>query len=256
MDDELQRLRARAYGPDADIAGDPAALRRLAELEERQREAEPAASPPGDHRPDEADSDGARRGASSANESAAHTGAQTGGQRDAQRDAGPSPRRITRWLPGLWAVSLLLVAALAAVMTFTTTTALLRPVPIGQTRQVATIELGSDFLAPRYLGLEQRTESRGHRDWYGLTILVVRGTWYGDTEDECLVIMRQADVDPNSDALTSPMFTGCGAGGLPAVLQLRVNDVMPDELREEFPSGTGLRFVLDGSRVGVFVAAD
>lgn len=252
MDDELERLRARAYGPDADIAGDPDALRRLAELEARQREAEPEPAPAkspadeGDPPADEADE--TRPDAARPDE--------TGEPAAPERDAAPSPRGIGRWLPGLWAVSLLLVAAIAAAMTFTTTTALLRPVPTGETRQIATIELGSDFLAPRYLGLEQRTESRGHRNWYGLTILVVRGTWYGDTEDECLVIMREADVDPNSDSLSGPLFTGCGAGVLPAVLQLRVNDAMPDELREEFPVGTGLRFVLDGARVGVFVAAD
>ena len=35
--DELQRLRRRAYGPDADIAGDAAAQARLSELEAAQR---------------------------------------------------------------------------------------------------------------------------------------------------------------------------------------------------------------------------
>lgn len=44
--DELRTLRARAYGPDADIHDDPAALARLHELEERARiTARPAASP-------------------------------------------------------------------------------------------------------------------------------------------------------------------------------------------------------------------
>ncbi|HEX5856726.1 MAG TPA: hypothetical protein VFY91_01325 [Microbacterium sp.] len=36
--DELERLRARAYGPDADIAGDAAALARLEQLESEQLE--------------------------------------------------------------------------------------------------------------------------------------------------------------------------------------------------------------------------
>ena len=35
--DELERLRRRAYGPDADIAGDAAAQARLSELEAAQR---------------------------------------------------------------------------------------------------------------------------------------------------------------------------------------------------------------------------
>ncbi|WP_460721027.1 hypothetical protein [Microbacterium aureliae] len=35
--DELRALRARAYGPGADISSDPDALRRLAELEARTR---------------------------------------------------------------------------------------------------------------------------------------------------------------------------------------------------------------------------
>ncbi|HEX5728414.1 MAG TPA: hypothetical protein VFX99_03200, partial [Microbacterium sp.] len=36
-DAELERLRRRAYGPDADIAGDAAAQARLSELEAAQR---------------------------------------------------------------------------------------------------------------------------------------------------------------------------------------------------------------------------
>lgn len=43
---ELDALRVRAYGPAADIADDPAALRRLAELEERARPAAPTVTRP------------------------------------------------------------------------------------------------------------------------------------------------------------------------------------------------------------------
>ena len=43
--DELERLRRRAYGPDADIAGDAAAQARLSELEAAQRR---QATPVGD----------------------------------------------------------------------------------------------------------------------------------------------------------------------------------------------------------------
>ncbi|WP_029145946.1 hypothetical protein [Microbacterium luticocti] len=54
--DELARLRARAYGPDADIADDPEALRRLRELEaqsvpDRPHNAEPPPPPPRDAGP-------------------------------------------------------------------------------------------------------------------------------------------------------------------------------------------------------------
>ena len=250
MDDELERLRARAYGPDADISDDPAAMRRLAELEAQRREAPTAGAADGASA-DAATGSGDREDA--AGESAPQESA-VAESAPARADAARPPSRIARWLPALWALSLLVVAAVAAAMTFTTTAGLLQTVPQGDARQIATVELGSNILAPRYLGLEQRADSRGHRDWYGLTILVVRGTWYGDTEDECLVIMRRADVDPNAESLSGPVFTGCSAGGLPAMLQLRVNSAMPDELLEQFPAGTGLRFVLDGSRVGVFVA--
>lgn len=245
MDDELNRLRARAYGPDADIADDPAAVRRLAELEARQREAAESAERAESEQPGPEEKTGSD-GEGDAGENPQH-------DRE-ERDAARPPSRIVRWLPALWAVSLLVVAAVAATMTFISTAAVLTPVPDAQARQVAVIELGSDYLAPRFLGMEQRGDSRGERDWYGLTILVVRGTWYGDTEDECLVVMRQADVDPNAESLSGPLYTGCSAGHLPALLQLRVNDAMPQELLEKFPVGTGLRFVLDGSRVGVFVA--
>jgi len=43
--DELGRLRRRAYGPDPDIADDPRALARLAELEEALRRRATAAAP-------------------------------------------------------------------------------------------------------------------------------------------------------------------------------------------------------------------
>src|ERR687897_460773 len=43
---ELQRLRARAYGPGADIHDDPLALRRLNELEEVHRAGSTRRSPP------------------------------------------------------------------------------------------------------------------------------------------------------------------------------------------------------------------
>jgi hypothetical protein len=250
MDDELQRLRARAYGPDGDIADDPVAMRRLAELEAQQRDAAESAEPAEPTTAGQPEPESEEK-AEAVDESRVGDGARSDRE---QSDAVRPPPRIVRWLPALWAVSLLVVAAVAATMTFTSTAAVLRPVPDAEARQVAVVELGSDFLAPRFLGMEQRAESRGNRDWYGLTILVVRDTWYGDTVDECLVIMRQADVDPNSDSLSGPMYTGCSAGGFSAVLQLRVNDAMPEELLEQFPVGTGLRFVLDGSRVGVFVA--
>ncbi|MDQ2669689.1 MAG: hypothetical protein M3Y31_03580 [Gemmatimonadota bacterium] len=254
MDDELERLRARAYGPDADIAGDPAALRRLEKLEAQHRDAAAEPEPASPAETSEADEEAADGGEAAEEEQAKDEPKRE--RPKGKTDAAPPRRRIVRWLPAIWAVSLLVAASVAATMTFTATSTLLRPVPGGDARQVATIELGSDFLAPRFLGMEQRSDSRGERSWYGLTILVVRGTWYGDTEDECLVIMRQADVDPNSDSLSGPLYTGCSAGHLPAVLQLRVNDAMPDALLEQFPVGTGLRFVLDESRVGVFVAAD
>ena len=43
--DELRLLRARAYGPDADILDDPEAMRRLRELEEQARLAGEASDP-------------------------------------------------------------------------------------------------------------------------------------------------------------------------------------------------------------------
>lgn len=44
--DELGRLRARAYGPDADISGDPAAQARLTELEAARRRPVPMGTAP------------------------------------------------------------------------------------------------------------------------------------------------------------------------------------------------------------------
>lgn len=243
MDDELRRLRARAYGPEADIADDPAALARLEELERRARGAA--------QKPERGDEPAPARDPERAAEPGQAPDEAASGQR---REVDAAPHRSTFGWAVAWAASLVVVALAASLTAVVSMYVLTRPVTDGDALQVDVVELGPKVLAPRFLGIDQRADSRGNPDYLGLTIIVVQGTWHGDTGDECLAVLPADAVDPNSDFTRSRMYTACSAGELPAVLQLRVNEEMPAELRERFPVDTGLRFVLDGSRVGVFIA--
>ena len=104
MDDEvgeLAALRRRAYGPDADIDGDPQALRRLEELENRARE-EYAVAPSAGSSPAAA-AEGAERGAP-----------------PTEIDVGPAPRRLG-WrvaaVAGVAAVAVLVVVQITGPQT-------------------------------------------------------------------------------------------------------------------------------------------
>src|SRR3954451_4697205 len=92
--DELRALRARAYGPAADIHDDPAALRRLQELEPRAS----APAPPSDMEVHDSESTSAPQG------SALQPG-----------------RR--RWIAigAFWLLSVIVAAGVAWAVTFTTT---------------------------------------------------------------------------------------------------------------------------------------
>ena len=57
-------------------------------------------------------------------------------------------------------------------------------------------------------------------------------------------------------SMNSPVYSGCRAGGFPAIAQVTINSDMPDELRAQFPADSALRFVYDGDSLGVFLDSD
>lgn len=254
MDDdvrhELRRLRARAYGPDADIVGDPAAVARLAELEGLEREERlpeppaapaPVATPPAsrlesvasisdDDPTDESDDDG---------------------DGDAERERRPLVRsRRSLWA---WAISLAAVTALASAATALSLNVVPVPSSVGAP-QVGTLEPDPDAEPPSIFG--QRTGAdRAFRDFYGVTAFVgfaqVDAT---ENRSPCVYLLPTAEVSRGEAQGISGDFVygGCGAGIFPATVEFVVAEGMPDAFVERFPIGTSVQFVFDGENVGVY----
>src|SRR5690606_4328794 len=224
---ELRRLQARAYGPDADIADDPAALRRLRELED---EARPAAPDPPATDPDAA----ARRSTPAAPglgfggvrdaTPADTTPAEAPGETvpaDAPAEAAQPAIPVKRWLflAGVWAASLVLVSVLVGATTWSAALIQLRPIWQGvDGRQVAVLQIDPDFIKPGFFGTED--DLRGFEDFYGLTVISSPDGWAGPRSgDECLFAARSDNLASGAQSLSGPLWTTCSAGGFPAVLQ-------------------------------------
>ena len=257
--DELRTLRARAYGPSADIEQDPAALQRLRELE-ASRDAPDAAVPDEQSEvpthveptpveapvPPPAD-DGAELfaiGESSETESDMPASARR-----------RKPRRLSSQSVALWALSVLGAAALAAGLTYSLTSAPPVEASSGAT-QVDTLEPDPFIEVPA--GWFGAGPSSMAFEYYGLTLFESTGGYTGLGTDCFAVVateqMPELDADPNSRTMSGIMYSGCGAGAFPATVQFVVDSNAPQQLRDRFPSDSALQFVFDGSRIGVFLA--
>jgi hypothetical protein len=256
---ELRALRVRAYAPGGDIADDPAALARLAELEAREREdrmphahapepdPEPVRPPIIDGIPDLATprSDDPR-----ADES------QTDKSRD--DDAGPTAPRARRLRPLLiWAGSLVAVAvvsvgitAFATARSASTATAL--PPDAGVSHVTTLLPTGEeipDFMRP--YGDELEAES--YESFLGLSVFRAVDTWQ-EGGNVCLSVARLDDPTSGDTSRSGSYYQGCSAGAFPAAVSFIVWDDQPEELLERYPVGTALQFVLTDAGVDVFVS--
>lgn len=234
---ELEELRVRAYGPAADIHTDPDALARLHELE--QRGAPIIETPVVEDPPPIDDTDTAPAEVDEA-VSAPET----------EPANAPSPWRVSRRIGVIW------VASIVAVAGVTYAFASISPVsPATGARQVATLEPDPAFEMPAYFGGSQ--EATGFDDFYGLTAFDGGEGFFGyGPHQRCFAVAMTSDLDPESDGINGPIFSGCSAGAFPATIQLAVDGSMPEALREQFPEGSAIQFVLDGDRVGVFSDAN
>ncbi|KTS88422.1 hypothetical protein NS183_09770 [Microbacterium testaceum] len=238
---ELERLRARAYGPNADIEGDPAAVARLRELEDRERmraaplEAETEADP----------DDGT-----------------DAPQPDPEpEEAEPAPRRpLLRSRRRVWvaAVAVAGVVALtsAATAAGVSVTAVDRTAGIAQT-DTLTADPDAQLGSAGYLGFDPE-QTRGFADYYGLTVF--SGVSQIDSEGnqaECLIALDTSEVREADSPRSAPRgirVGGCGAGPFPASVEFIVTSSFPEPFRARYPVGTAMQFVLDDGNVGVFSA--
>jgi hypothetical protein len=253
--EELSLLRLRAYGPDADIHVDPAALARLHELEGKERSG--GAAPPDDAVTRHAAAPAADgeplptgRAAEAAPETSVHPSRDPDPAEEDAPEARPVRHPLSAWLPkrrGWWAASLVVAAAAGVAITLATTPVVART---GDGREVAVLAEDPGFERPDFLGVAPES-LRGFEEFLGLTVFTSKEEWIGGGTDECLLV-----VAPASEGQQRQFFLGCGVGAFSASVQFRVQPGMPEELRERYPEGTPLQFLRDGGEVRVLVGDD
>lgn len=260
MDDartaELHTLRARAYGRDADIDSDPEAQRRLSELE-AARAAEsaptPASEPPAVASvPSEtAPAVPARAPEPSAN-AAVPIGVPAAVSEAETRRAARS-RAVTMGLT--WAGSLAAVAALAVSITAAASVGSAWPVSSASGQDVfraATLRAMPDVAAPDPFQL-----GGGGVMFEPFEDLVVFESRFPDeAKTRCLMLADETAVNGRDDEgfVSGYLMQGCGAGAFPAVLSIVVDAQLPAGVRERYPVGSSLQFVLEADLVSVYAA--
>jgi len=260
-DDELQALRVRAYGPNADIHRDATALTRLRELEEASR-------PRIEHVPDDAPP------------------AELPAKLPVSAETPPAPvddddydpmgdrlQRVARRV-GSWVViaairirrlrrSTVLTALALVVTTAVIVTALVvvervqtDPLQVGAT-QVARLPIDPTYRVPAVFAGAGDSDITGFQEFYGLRAIVGSQIWFGEGGDICFNLYSSADItDPASQSYSGNMMYGCAAGGFPAMIQFKPDtDGFPEELSAAFEDSSGLQFVYDSENNEIVVFA-
>lgn len=268
---ELRELRARAYGPKADITNDRAAMRRLRELEAARRAEPSGATAPGGMQvgAGEADAEPVEPlpaeaqpvGVARTGDPAAADGEPEWWQPDDEADE-DAPVGATASVPRrrrvLWALSVIAGAAVAAGVT----SALTAVAPVSASSgvpQTTTLHPTSATLVPQ--GFIGAIDSTPVYDFYGLTLFLGEGGFGGAVgpDEACIIAVSTADVpaidsfDGSSWSIDGPVYTGCSAGAFPATIEISLRSDIPAPLRARFSGSRAIQFVLDGDRIGVFV---
>lgn len=245
---ELEQLRRRAYGPDADIALDPVAQQRLSELEDLARKPATPASPttpvvePEEPEPmpparDEASAppspvaaDRAPRRPVEPEPKAAET--------DAARPASPQDRPWWRRIP-LWAVAAIAGIGVGAAIGFTWPSD-------GDPPPDLTLGVDAD-------GAERGAGFTENLDYWGVdagTVVPHEGfdtiqvwTALGIDESRCLLLSHDGSF----------LNATCSGAGLDPVLDFTIYDGMSLDLETPLPVGTVIRFVGHEGSVDVWV---
>ncbi|WEK60926.1 MAG: hypothetical protein P0Y60_16735 [Candidatus Microbacterium colombiense] len=274
LEEELRSLRARAYGPKADISQDAAALRRLDELETLRREritapiapTADAGELPEDDLWDETDRE-VRALFAPAPEANPEPGAMHGQVLAAPTDsadaAHPATDRTPRRRRLLWVASL--VAAAVGGAGLTAAVGVMLPVSTSSgAPQIATLEANSSITIPQgFFGAAADTQAF---EFHGLTLfqnvnngIFGNGSASSDPTSSCFVVLGSDQVpapeefDSSSWGYEGPVYSACSTGVFPAAVSVPFDGDSPEELSAQFPSGRALQFVLDGDRIGVFL---
>jgi hypothetical protein len=241
--DELRMLRARAYGPDADIHDDAAALDRLRELEERAFIAD---------KPDAAEVETAEPTTVAAETE------REGEEPDADEPESAIAERPSGWrrfVPATrrgWVTAAAACLVVAVVVTAAVTAAVVRKVQ-ADPRTIATLRVDpSTELGQAFGGFSDSTvASVAYDDFFGLTPIVIPG--WGEAPGRCLLLTPTSGIETAANGWSSVGGMNCEAGSFSSGVQFTVSDEfgVPSEFRDHFPDGTALRFELEGSSVVV-----
>jgi hypothetical protein len=285
--DELRRLRARAYGPDADIEDDPVALRRLHELEQQARPdasstaasdtetyadvtgTAATADPAGDGRPvgapapvdalDAVAEDGAsarpvRAGSLADQDSFAAPDGEPDSETASSLEPGDS--EIGRaddddaLIPGAVRTPWWRRAPalwIASVVAAAVVASAVTPAVMPLTGGRVAV-LQVDPDAERPASVFSSTGDQVvFEEFYGMTAAVAPQYWNRNEVLDCLFVQRTA-----GDA--QPSTGGCAGDGFPPTAALVVTSSFPRELRERFPDGTALQFQVRGSELHVYAS--
>ena len=241
--DELRMLRARAYGPDADIHDDAAALDRLRELEERAFIAdEPDAPEVETAEPTTVAAETEREGEEpDADE-----------PESAIAERPPGWRRFVPATRRGWVTVAAACLVVAVVVTAAVTAAVVRKVQ-ADPRTIATLRVDpSTELGQAFGGFSDSTvASVAYDDFFGLTPIVIPG--WGEAPGRCLLLTPTSGIETAANGWSSVGGMNCEAGSFSSGVQFTVSDEfgVPSEFRDHFPDGTALRFELEGSSVVV-----
>lgn len=243
VDEELARLRERAYGADADIHGDAGALARLDELEARHRRAVAAARelavrvPPPVVDAVPASVAGSRLpSSSSAGEHGADAAETASGDASAPTDAEESRRPPHRRLILACAITAAVTAAVVIPATLW-----LSSLPAAPFAVLHPIDgAGTDALYDDTF----REGALRFDEFYGMDITV--GV-LGNTDDRCLMVI------PNPRDVNAGRTGSCSPPGFDPQFDMRLGDYSAPEVIERFGPQTVVRFQVVGDEVRVFV---
>ena len=263
---ELRALRNRAYAPGGDIADDPVALARLAELEERERvrrlphahtpAPEPELPPIFDTVPNTSAvrSDETRDDESQGHGSGSHESGN--GAADPTVPRARRPRPLLMWAGSLVAVAALAVGVTAFATARSASTATALP-PDARVSHVTTLLPTGAELPEFFGGYDRNREGRSFEPFLGLAVFETPSFWSLDESESesCVIVTRVADVESStSDSWSGFMDQGCSAGAFPAAVSFVVRDDQPEDLLARYPIGTAMQLVLTDAGVDVFVS--
>lgn len=243
FDDELSALRSRAYGPDADISGDPDALARLRHLESQTCTGALIEVPPRPPTPplpaEPAISFTAPSDVPPATPDAGSVPAVDLDVSTASPAATVPVRR--RRLPMIAAAVLGAVVAAAVTVPVTLWSAAQTDRPDAVLKPLDA-PVDDVFFSPE-------SEAQRFEDFYGIRIT----TGIGAEGVSCLLV----ELDPQDD----PSFTGgatrggCSAPGFEAVVDVSLTEQdVPETVRDALGDVSGIRFSVEGDEVFVYLS--